>query len=301
MARSCRRRPGWPVRRAAAKRATSAAGPRGYRRPARSGPGLPRGTCRHRRLAARSRAAPPPRRARARSHPARSRAAAASTAISCVDIHQTYHRSGLGPAMAEFIALASHQGSIPPGFADQPAPNPADFGWPARDDGSRNDPLVGQNIMSCHRYQHDSGALRAASTRVVIAVAAESSTMTAGRAAVAVAGRLGTTPATFPGGHDGSPAANTAGRAIRTPPPPPCARPSPADSLPPPRRSPAPSARSSRTAAGEGQDTAKCANRPDRTTSATGVSGFRLSGGVRAQCVIGHRDGPGRAVPVCAA
>jgi len=195
----------------------------------------------------------------------------------------------------------SPPGPDPAGFADQPAPNPADFGWPARDDGSRNDPLVGQNIMSCHRYQHDSGALRAASTRVVIAVAAESSTMTAGRAAVAVAGRLGTTPATFPGGHDGSPAANTAGRAIRTPPPPPCARPSPADSLPPPRRSPAPSARSSRTAAGEGQDTAKCANRPDRTTSATGVSGFRLSGGVRAQCVIGHRDGPGRAVPICAA
>ena len=122
MARSCRRRPGWPVRRAAAMRATSAAGPRGSRRPARSGPGLPRGTCRHRPLAARSRAAPPPRRARARSHPARSRAAAASTAISCVDIHQTYHRSGLGPAMAEFIALVSHQGPIPPGFADQPAP-----------------------------------------------------------------------------------------------------------------------------------------------------------------------------------
>ena len=103
-------------------RATSAAGPRGSRRPARSGPGLPRGTCRHRPLAARSRAAPPPRRARARSYPARSRAAAASTAISCVDIHQTYHRSGLGPAMAEFIALVSHQGPIPPGFADQPAP-----------------------------------------------------------------------------------------------------------------------------------------------------------------------------------
>jgi hypothetical protein len=92
-----------------------------------------------------------------------------------VDIDQAYHRRGLGPAMAKFIALVSHQGPIPPGFADQPAPNPADFWWPARDDGSRNDPLVGQNIMSCDRYQHDPGALRAASARVVIAVAAESS------------------------------------------------------------------------------------------------------------------------------
>ena len=75
----------------------------------------------------------------------------------------------------------------------------------AQDDGSRNDPLAGQNIMSCHHNQHDSGALRAASKRVVIAIGAESSTMIAGRAAVAVVGRLGTTPVTFPGGHDGSP------------------------------------------------------------------------------------------------
>jgi len=71
------------------------------------------------------------------------------------------------------------------------------------DDGSRNDPLVGQNTLSCNHYQHDFGALRAASTRVVVAVGAESSQMMAGRAAVAVAGRLGTTPVTFPGGHDG--------------------------------------------------------------------------------------------------
>jgi hypothetical protein len=122
-----------------------------------------------------------------------------------VGIHQAYHRCGFGPAMAKCIALVSRQGPIPPGFADQPAPNPADFGWPAQDDGSRNDPLARQNIMSCNHCQHDFGALRAASTRVVIAVAAESSTMIAGRAAVAVTGRLGTTPVTFPGGRDGFP------------------------------------------------------------------------------------------------
>jgi pimeloyl-ACP methyl ester carboxylesterase len=121
----------------------------------------------------------------------------------CVDIHETYQRGGFGPAMAKFIALVSHEGPIPAGFADQPAPNPANFGLPTEDDGSRNDPLVGQNMISSTHYQHDFDALRAASSRVVAAVGAQSGRMVAGRAAVAVAERLGTTPVTFPGGHDG--------------------------------------------------------------------------------------------------
>jgi pimeloyl-ACP methyl ester carboxylesterase len=121
----------------------------------------------------------------------------------CVDINQTYLRSGFGPAMAKFITLISHGGPIPAGFADQPAPNPADFGLPAEDDGSRDDPLVGQNMISCNHYQHDFDALRVASSRIVVAVGAESGRMIAGRAAVAVAERLGTTPVIFPGGHDG--------------------------------------------------------------------------------------------------
>jgi pimeloyl-ACP methyl ester carboxylesterase len=118
-------------------------------------------------------------------------------------IHQTYERSGYGPAMAKFIALASYQGPVPAGFADQPAPDPAMFGLPTEDDGSRDDPLVGQNMPSCLEYRHDFGALRAAPTRVVVAVGAESGAAMAGRAAVAVAARLGTAPVTFPGGHDG--------------------------------------------------------------------------------------------------
>jgi pimeloyl-ACP methyl ester carboxylesterase len=120
-----------------------------------------------------------------------------------VDIHQTYQRAGVGPAMAKFIALVSYEGPIPAGYADRPGPNPADFGLPTEDDGSRNDPLVGQNMISCTHYRHDFDALRAASTRVVVAVGAESGGQLAGRAAVAVAGRLGTAPVTFPGGHAG--------------------------------------------------------------------------------------------------
>jgi pimeloyl-ACP methyl ester carboxylesterase len=121
----------------------------------------------------------------------------------CVDIHQTYQSSGIGPAMSKFISLAGHKGPIPADFADRPGPDPADFGLPTGDDGSRKDPLVGQNLLSCTHYQHDFDALRAASTRLVIAAGAESGGEMANRAAVAVAERLGTTLVTFPSHHGG--------------------------------------------------------------------------------------------------
>jgi pimeloyl-ACP methyl ester carboxylesterase len=121
----------------------------------------------------------------------------------CAAIHEIYLRQGFGPAMAKFIVLVSHEGPIPAGFADQPGPDPASFGLPAEDDGSRDDPLLGLNMLSTPGYRIDAGALRAASTRIVIGVGAQSAAMMAGRAAIAVAGRLGTAPVTFPGGHDG--------------------------------------------------------------------------------------------------
>jgi pimeloyl-ACP methyl ester carboxylesterase len=121
----------------------------------------------------------------------------------CLDVHETYLRSGLGPAMAKFIALVGLQGPVPADFASRPAPDPTGFGLPTEDDGSRGDPLVGQNIVSCTHYQHDFDALRDASTRIVIAVGADSAGELAHRAGVAVAERLGTTPVTFPGGHGG--------------------------------------------------------------------------------------------------
>jgi pimeloyl-ACP methyl ester carboxylesterase len=120
-----------------------------------------------------------------------------------VGIRDTYQRSGTGPAMAQFIVLVSHDGEIPTDFADQPAPDPAMFGMSADDDGSRNDPLLGQNIVSCTHYEHDFDALRAASTRVVIGVGSTSGNAMAGRGGIGVAERLGSDPVTFPGGHDG--------------------------------------------------------------------------------------------------
>src|SRR4051794_5527242 len=115
-------------------------------------------------------------------------------------IADTYRRSGFGPGMAHFIFGVSYQGPITTEVASQPAPDPAMFGMSAEDDGTRSDPLLGQNITTCTHYEPDFDALRAASTRIVPAVGEESAGTMAHRGGEAVAERLGTTPATFPSG-----------------------------------------------------------------------------------------------------
>lgn len=119
------------------------------------------------------------------------------------DIRRTYDRDGLGPAMVKFFALTGVRGEIPADFADQPVQDPADFGLPKEDDGSRNDPLLGQNIRTCTYFEHDFDALRAAPTRVVVGVGAESEGELAHRGGLAVAERLSTRPVTFPSHHGG--------------------------------------------------------------------------------------------------
>ena len=89
------------------------------------------------------------------------------------DIRQTYQRDGLGPAMAKFLMLSSTHGEIPADFADLPV-NPADFGLPSEDDGSRDDPLIGQNLVTCTYCELDYDALRTSSARIVVGVGAES-------------------------------------------------------------------------------------------------------------------------------
>jgi len=121
----------------------------------------------------------------------------------CRDVHESYMQGGTGPGMAKFIAIVSHKGPITADYLKQPAPEPAMFGLPTQDDGSRTDPLLAQNMVSCTHYQFDFEALQAASTRIVIGVGAESDGELASRAGVAVAERLGTTPVTFPSGHGG--------------------------------------------------------------------------------------------------
>jgi pimeloyl-ACP methyl ester carboxylesterase len=130
--------------------------------------------------------------------PDRERALAATR-----DIHETYMHSGLGAGMAKFIALTSHKGEIPADWLDRPAPDPAMFGLPTEDDGSRDDPLLGLAMGSTTVYKPDFDALRAASTRIVVAAGSESAGELANRGAFAVAERLGTTPVIFPSHHGG--------------------------------------------------------------------------------------------------
>lgn len=121
----------------------------------------------------------------------------------CQDIRRTYLDSGLGPAMAKFLALISYEGPLTEEAAERLAPDPAAFGLPTEDDGARDDPLLGQNMLTCTFHRHDFAALRAASTRIAIGVGAESGEQLPARAARAVAGRLGVEPVVFPGGHGG--------------------------------------------------------------------------------------------------
>jgi pimeloyl-ACP methyl ester carboxylesterase len=118
-------------------------------------------------------------------------------------ISDSYQRRGFGAGMARFMAMTSHRGPFPEDIAGQPAPDPAMFGLPTEDDGSRTDVLLGQNLINTTHYEPDFDALRAASTRIVIAAGAESEGEMANRGAHAVAERLGTETVIFPSHHGG--------------------------------------------------------------------------------------------------
>jgi len=118
------------------------------------------------------------------------------------DIHETYERDGLGPAMAKFIAFTSVRGPTPPDFQNH-APDPADVGLLTEDDGSRDHPLLGPHMIYASHYEPDFDSLRGASTRIVIAGGAESEGTFPYRGALAVAERLGTEAVIFPSNHGG--------------------------------------------------------------------------------------------------
>lgn len=118
-------------------------------------------------------------------------------------VERAYADRGWGAGMAAFIAVTAHQGPFPDDVADQPAPDPAAFGLPTADDGARDDVLLRQNLISCTHHAHDVAALRAAATRIVIAVGEESGGEMAARSGRALAAQLGLEPVVFPSGHGG--------------------------------------------------------------------------------------------------
>jgi pimeloyl-ACP methyl ester carboxylesterase len=121
----------------------------------------------------------------------------------CRAIHETYQQKGFGAGMAHFIAVVSHRGPFTAEVAAQPAPDPAMFGMPADDDGDRSDVMLGKTILTIPSYEPDFEALRAASTRIVLAAGEESDGEMAARGAFAVAERMGQEVSIFPSNHGG--------------------------------------------------------------------------------------------------
>ena len=130
--------------------------------------------------------------------PDREHALAATRAINA-----TYMDRGWGAGMAHFIQVVSHRGPFTAETAALPAPDPALFGMPAADDGSRNDLMLGHGVLYTTAFEPDLAALAEVPTRIVVGVGAKSDGEMAHRAGEVVAERLGLQPTIFPGDHGG--------------------------------------------------------------------------------------------------
>ena len=118
-------------------------------------------------------------------------------------VRDAYEAKGSGAGMAAFIAMTSWRGEFTDDYFAQPAPDPARFGMPTDDDGSRDDPLLSDRSWAITSYRPDLDALTAAPTRIVIAVGEESEGTFTGRTTVATAELLGQQATVFPSHHGG--------------------------------------------------------------------------------------------------
>jgi pimeloyl-ACP methyl ester carboxylesterase len=114
-----------------------------------------------------------------------------------------YEAGGFGAGMAAFIAMTSWRGEFTDDYFAQPPADPAAFGMPPGDDGSRDDPLLSDLSWAVSGYRPDVDALTAAPTRIVIAVGEESEGTFTGRTSVAMADLLGQQATVFPSHHGG--------------------------------------------------------------------------------------------------
>ncbi|ROO82927.1 pimeloyl-ACP methyl ester carboxylesterase [Actinocorallia herbida] len=118
-------------------------------------------------------------------------------------VRDVYQARGWGAGMAAFIAMTSWQGEFTDDYFTQPAPDPAQFGLPTEDDGSRGDPLLSDLSWPVSDYHPNAARLLAAPTRIIIAVGEESLPLLTGRTSLATADLLGRQPTVFPSHHGG--------------------------------------------------------------------------------------------------
>ncbi len=116
------------------------------------------------------------------------------------DIYDTYRADGVDQAMAKFMAHAG-LGEAPGQEAGAPRwePSPEQLATMR----AATDVFLAHLIRPTTRYRPDVEALRAVSTRIVVAAGATSEGQLAHRGAVALADRLGTPVVEFPGDHGG--------------------------------------------------------------------------------------------------
>src|ERR1700674_3087615 len=114
-----------------------------------------------------------------------------------------YAAKGWGSGMAAFIAMTSWQGEFTEEYLARSTPDPTQFGMPAEDDGSREDPLLSDRSSAVSSYRPDFDALVAAPTRIVIGVGEESMGIFTGRTSAATAELLGQQATIFPSHHGG--------------------------------------------------------------------------------------------------
>jgi pimeloyl-ACP methyl ester carboxylesterase len=118
-------------------------------------------------------------------------------------VRDAYTAKGWGFGMAAFVAMTSWRGEFSEEYFARSAPDPAQFGMPTADDGSRDDPLLSDRSSAVSSYRPDIDALMAAPTRTVIAVGEESTGTFTGRTSVATAALLGQEVTVFPSHHGG--------------------------------------------------------------------------------------------------
>jgi pimeloyl-ACP methyl ester carboxylesterase len=118
-------------------------------------------------------------------------------------VRQAYRDRGFGAGMAGFIGLTMWQGEFSDAYFAQSPADPAAFGLPADDDGSRDDMLLSDRAITVTRHEYDVAAIQASPTRVVIGVGEDTRDALTARTARAVAVRLGRDPAVFPSHHGG--------------------------------------------------------------------------------------------------
>jgi pimeloyl-ACP methyl ester carboxylesterase len=128
---------------------------------------------------------------------------AGATARAVAQFRDAYATKGWGAGMAAFIAMTSWHGEFTDEYLARSLPDPAQFGMPAGDDGSRDDPLLSDRSSAVTSYRPDFDALVAAPTRVVIAVGEESAGTFTARTSVATAELLRQEATVFPSHHGG--------------------------------------------------------------------------------------------------